>query len=135
MVPDLDTFRDVVNKYRGNLSRVAESLGVSRVTVENWKNRSQEYAQVVQDARMKMFDNVLGTAEILALGIPDRDENGKFVGWVERPDPSIVKYILGSLGKKEGFGDSIDITTNGKDIVPQIEVQIVDKREDVVADD
>lgn len=135
MVPDLDTFREVVNKYRGNLSRVAESLGVSRVTVENWKNRSQEYAQVVQDARMKMFDNVLGTAEILALGIPDRDENGKFVGWVERPDPSIVKYILGSLGKKEGFGDSIDITTNGKDIVPQIEVQIVDKREDVVADD
>ena len=124
-----------MNKYRGNLSRVAESLGVSRVTVENWKNRSQEYAQVVQDARMKMFDNVLGTAEILALGIPDRDENGKFVGWVERPDPSIVKYILGSLGKKEGFGDSIDITTNGKDIVPQIEVQIVDKREDVVADD
>ncbi len=135
MVPDLDTFREVVNKYRGNLSRVAESLGVSRVTVENWKNRSQEYAQVVQDARMKMFDNVLGTAEILAIGIPDRDENGKFVGWVERPDPSIVKYILGSLGKKEGFGDSIDITTNGKDIVPQIEVQIVDKREDVVADD
>lgn len=135
MVPDLDTFRGVVNKYRGNLSRVAESLCVSRVTVENWKNRSQEYAQVVQDARMKMFDNVLGTAEILALGIPDRDENGKFVGWVERPDPSIVKYILGSLGKKEGFGDSIDITTNGKDIVPQIEVQIVDKREDVVADD
>lgn len=135
MVPDLDTFREVVNKYRGNLSRVAESLGVSRVTVENWKNRSQEYAQVVQDARMKMFDNVLGTAEILALGIPDRDENGKFVGWVERPDPSIVKYILGSLGKKEGFGDSIDITTNGKDIIPQIEVQIVDKREDVVADD
>ena len=135
MVPDLDTFREVVNKYRGNLSRVAESLGVSRVTVENWKNRSQEYAQVVQDARMKMFDNVLGTAEILALGIPDRDENGKFVGGVERPDPSIVKYILGSLGKKEGFGDSIDITTNGKDIVPQIEVQIVDKREDVVADD
>ena len=46
-----------------------------------------------------------------------------------------MKYILGSLGKKEGFGDSIDITTNGKDIVPQIEVQIVDKREDVVADD
>ena len=135
MVPDLDTFREVVNKYRGNLSRVAESFGVSRVTVENWKNRSQEYAQVVQDARMKMFDNVLGTAEILALGIPDRDENGKFVGWVERPDPSIVKYILGSLGKKEGFGDSIDITTNGKDIIPQIEVQIVDKREDVVADD
>lgn len=135
MTPDIETFREVVNKYRGNLSRVAESFGVTRTTVENWKKKSPEHTQVVQDARMKMFDNVLGTAEILALGIPDRDENGKFVGWVERPDPSIVKYILGSLGKKEGFGDSIDITTNGKDIVPQIEVQIVDKREDVVADD
>lgn len=135
MTPDIETFREVVKKCRGNLSRVAESFGVTRTTVENWKKKSPEYTQVVQDARMKMFDNVLGTAEILALGIPDRDENGKFVGWVERPDPSIVKYILGSLGKKEGFGDSIDITTNGKDIVPQIEVQIVDKREDVVADD
>lgn len=135
MTPDIEAFREVVKKCRGNLSRVAESFGVTRTTVENWKKKSPEYTQVVQDARMKMFDNVLGTAEILALGIPDRDENGKFVGWVERPDPSIVKYILGSLGKKEGFGDSIDITTNGKDIVPQIEVQIVDKREDVVADD
>lgn len=135
MTPDIETFREVVKKCRGNLSRVAESFGVTRTTVENWKKKSPEHTQVVQDARMKMFDNVLGTAEILALGIPDRDENGKFVGWVERPDPSIVKYILGSLGKKEGFGDSIDITTNGKDIVPQIEVQIVDKREDVVADD
>lgn len=134
MMPDVETFRKIVNKCNGNLSSVARTLGVNRGTVENWKNSSEEHRQVVVDARMKMFDSVLSTAEILALGIPERDENGKFVGWIERPDPSTVKYILGSLGKKEGFGDTLDITTNGKEIVPSIEVQIVDKREDVIAD-
>ena len=41
---------------------------------------------------------------------------GKVIGWEERPDGNMLRYLLGTLGKKEGFGESLDITTNGKDI-------------------
>lgn len=130
MIPDIETFTKAVRQYRGNLSKVADAFGVSRTTVNNWKDSNEEYKDAVQDARLRLFDNTLGTAEIMAMGIPERDENGKFIGWVERPDPSIVKYILGSLGRKEGFGDTLDITTNGKD-VGGITVEVIDRREQV----
>ena len=43
-------------------------------------------------------------------------EDGKIVGWTEKPDGNMLRYLLGHLGKNEGFGDSIDVTTNGKDV-------------------
>lgn len=115
MKPDLQTFREAVIKYNGNISKVAEAFGVWRSAVYTWMCDDEQFQAVVDDARMKMFDRCLATADIVANGIPDI-QNGKVVGWVERPDGNMLRYLLGTLGKKEGFGESIDITTNGKDI-------------------
>ena len=115
MKPDLQTFREAVIKYNGNLSKVAEAFGVWRSALYVWMRDDEQFQAVVDDARMKMFDRCLATAEVVANGIPDI-QNGKVVGWVEKPDGNMLRYLLGTLGKKEGFGESIDITTNGKDI-------------------
>lgn len=52
----------------------------------------------------------------MALGIPERDDKGNFTGWLERPDGNMLRYLLSTLGKEEGFVESMDITTNGKEI-------------------
>lgn len=115
MKPKLAKFREAAEKYGGNITKIAKAFNVSRTQVYNWVNNYGEYKTVIEDSRGSLFDDCLSTARVLALGIPDvRD--GKVVGWIERPDSFMVRYLLGTLGRKDGFGDSIDITTNGKDV-------------------
>lgn len=105
MIPPIDEFRKMVRQFRGNLSRLADSYGVSRCTVEKWKNHDEEYKQAVRDARMRLFDNCLQTSEVLAMGIPVKDEDGKIIGWEEKPDGNMLRYLMGKLGASEGFGE------------------------------
>lgn len=66
----------------------------------------------------RLFDECLGQARILALGLP-KVENGKLVGWIEKPDGQMLRYFLQTLGKDEGFGTSVDITSGGE-ALPQV---------------
>lgn len=116
MKPDIEAFRTAVEKYGGNLTKVAEAFNTSRTNLYKWLKADENYQMVVDDARGKMFDECLSTARVLALGVANV-EGGKIVGWAEKPDGNMLRYLLGTLGKKEGFGESIDVTTNGKDIM------------------
>lgn len=115
MKPKLDAFEKAVTKYGGNLTKVAEAFGTSRTNLYKWLKDDDEMQAVVDDARGKMFDECLSTARVVALGVPNI-ENGKVVGWAEKPDGNMLRYLMGTLGKREGFGESIDVTTNGKSI-------------------
>ena len=107
MRPELEAFRSVVNECRGNLSSVARRLGVTRNTLTNWVTAGgDEWKQVVRDARMRLFDDCLVSAEVLARGIPEKDDDGNVIGWLEKPDGQMVRYLLSTLGKEEGFGDT-----------------------------
>ena len=79
-----------------------------------------DFKDAISDERGSLVDECLVSARVLALGIPEKDENGNFVGWRERPDGYMIRYLLSTLGKNEGFGESVDVTTNGKDIGQQI---------------
>lgn len=135
MIPKLEDFEAAVRKYKGNMSRVAEAFGVARSAVDYWKKSSPEYEQVVKDARMRLFDSALQVGEIVALGIPERDEKGNLVGWVERPDSNMLRYLISCLGRHEGFGENLDITTNGKDLNNVIQVEVIDKRSQVISNE
>ena len=115
MKPNIEAFRTAVEKYGGNLTKVAEAFSTSRTNLYKWLKCDDDFQMVVDDARGKMFDECLSTARVLALGVA-KVEGGKVIGWEERPDGNMLRYLLGTLGKKEGFGESLDITTNGKDI-------------------
>ena len=113
MQPELETFREVVERYRGNLTMVAKAFGVSRKTICNWYNTGgDEWKHVIQDARMRLFDDCLISAEVLARGIPEKDEQGNIIGWIEKPDGQMVRYLLSTLGKNEGFGDTPETATD-----------------------
>lgn len=115
MKPTLDMFMEAVAKYGGNLTKVAESFKVSRTCVYKWIHTDESFKEILDDSRMRLFDECLVAARAVALGVPNI-ENGKMVGWTERPDGNMLRYLLSSLGKKEGFGESVDVTSAGEKI-------------------
>lgn len=114
--PTIKKFREVLRKTGGNITKTAAAFGVNRGTVYNWTKEDDGFNQAVKDERGLLVDECLVSARILALGIPERDDKGYFTGWLERPDGNMLRYLLSTLGKDEGLGESMDITTNGKDI-------------------
>ena len=114
MRPPIEKFREAMTKCRGNLSQVARAFGVSRHAVYDWINKNPEYKNVLGDARGEFLDEVISTARVVALGIPLKDDNGNFAGYQVPPDGSMLRYLLSTLGRNEGFGEHIDVTTDGK---------------------
>ena len=114
--PSIKRFREVLRKTGGNISKTAAAFKVHRGTVYNWTKEDEEFMQAIKDERGLLVDECLVSARILALGIPERDDRGNFTRWLERPDGNMLRYLLSTLGKDEGLGESMDITTNGKEI-------------------
>ena len=114
MIPPLEKFKEAMTKYRGNLSQVARAFGVSRHAVYDWINKNSEYKNALDDARGEFLDEVVATARVVALGIPLKDDNGNFAGYQIPPDGSMLRYLMSTLGRSEGFGEHIDVTTDGK---------------------
>ena len=96
--PNIEDFRKVVRKSGGNLTKVA-------ATFNQWAKEDSEFKDAISDERGALVDECLVSARVLALGIPEKDENGNFVGWRERPDGYMIRYLLSTLGRNEGFGE------------------------------
>lgn len=114
--PTIKSFREVLHKTGGNITKAAAAFGVNRGTLYNWMKENEAFMQALKDERGALVDECIVSARILALGIPERDDKGNFTGWLERPDGNMLRYLLSTLGKEEGFIESMDITTNGKEI-------------------
>lgn len=120
--PTPETFKKVISDCGGNLSKAATVFGVSRSTITKWTKEDKEFASIVKDERMRLFDDCVVTARTVAMGVPAYedvyDENGevvldkngkpkkRFAGWVERPDGQMLRYMMSTLGRTEGFGES-----------------------------
>lgn len=133
--PTPEEFRTIINECNGNLTNAAARIGIHRVTLTKWAKEIPEYAEAIKDSRKKMFDKCLTTAQALAFGIPEFDDAGKLIGWVERPDGNMLRYFMTTLGRDEGFGENLDITTNGKDLNNIIQVEVIDKRSQVISNE
>lgn len=103
--PDIETFRKVLRNSGGNLTKLAATFKVARKTVYEWAKEDSDFKDAISDERGSLVDECLVSARVLALGIPEKDENGNFVGWRDRPDGNMLRYLLSTLGRKEGFGE------------------------------
>lgn len=103
--PNIEDFRKIVRKSGGNLTKVASTFKVARKTIYQWAKEDSDFKDAISDERGSLVDECLVSARVLALGIPEKDENGNFVGWRERPDGYMIRYLLSTLGKNEGFGE------------------------------
>ena len=81
---------------------------MTRKTIYDWAKADELFKDAISDERGSLVDECLVSARILALGIPEKDEKGNFIGWRERPDGYMIRYLLSTLGRKEGFGETQD---------------------------
>lgn len=131
MRPKTKQFKEAMERYGGNLSKVAEAFKVSRTTMYEWINAVPDFKQILDDARMRLFDECLSTARIAANGIPHID-NGRIVGWAERPDGNMLRYLLSTLGCKEGFGETVSVEAQIKTEYAQLERLLAEAPDEVV---
>lgn len=106
--PDISKFREILHKTGGNLTKVAATFRVTRKTVYAWAKADDKFKDAITDERGALVDECLVSARVLALGIPEKDEKGNFIGWRERPDGYMIRYLLSTLGRKDGFGEPQD---------------------------
>lgn len=128
MKPAKETFEKLAQASAGNISLMARQLGVNRRTVTDWVEKDPEFRTIIDDCRGRMFDDCLLVANKVALGIPMLDADGKQMGWVERPDGNMLRYLMSTLGKREGFGEELKVEskvelTTGVDIRSWLELK------------
>ena len=112
--PTLKKFKEVVEACGGNVTAIAKAFGCYRATVYSWAANNPEFGALIAEHRGRLFDQALEAARQLATGIPVRDDDGNIRGWIERPEPGTVKYLLSTLGKREGFGEETTVKATVK---------------------
>lgn len=139
--PSLAVFAEVCEKANGVKTNIAKMLGVSRRMVNYWCEAYPKFQEIVDEYKGRLLDKCLKSGEILALGIPKYKKDpvtGAQVldGWKEKPDGQMLRYFISKLGNKEGFADSIDITSKGESIKPDpVVVEVIDRREQVAREE
>jgi hypothetical protein len=111
--PDIETFEKAIKRCRGNLSETAKLLDVSRATLHAWITTDEQFAEIRQSERKRLFDYCLSMAEVVALGILEKNAEGEVIGWKERPDSNMLRFLIGTLGKDEGFGEKTEVEIKG----------------------
>lgn len=130
--PTLKKFREVCDACRGVKSRIAKAFGVARITVDSWCKSDPQFAEAVDEYKGQLLDECLNSARALSIGIPKLNEQKQIVGWVEKPDGYMLRYLISTLGRREGFGDSLDVTSNGEAIKQEpIRIEVIDRRDKV----
>lgn len=129
MKPDIKKFREAADACHGNYSKIASAFGVTRHTVYNWCKEDPDFQEIINDFKMRLFDHALEAARALTVGVPKVSKDGRLIGWIERPDGNMVRYILSTLGKNEGFTERKELTGDGQPLFPKVINLITDDLE------
>ena len=133
--PSLEKFAEVVGSCRGVIGKIAEALMVNRSTIYDWCDKDERYRAAIDNYKGKFLDECIKSGRILALGIPKLDAKKQVIGWKERPDGQMLRYFISTLGRREGYGEQLDITSKGESIKPDpIVVEVIDSRDKVQSD-
>lgn len=132
--PTLEKFQELAKSLLGNKSKMAESLNVSFPTLDKWCKENADFQEAISHQTEKRLDSYLDVAHLLAMGIPEK-EGDKIIGWRVPPDAPTLRFMIEKYGVRRGFGEKLDITTNGQNINTGFKIEIIDKREDVRKED
>jgi len=129
--PALKRFKEALAMTGGNLTETAKVLGVRRATIWIWAKDDEEFAEAIDDTRKQFLDSCIATSRLVALGVPIVNEKtGKLEGWAVPPDSNMLRYLMGTLGRGEGFGETLQLNhtvEEGVDIARWIDKEIEEK--------
>ena len=130
--PTLKRFKEVAEACGGTVGKMATALGVYRQTVYKWCAAEPEFQAIIDEYRGRLLDECLKSARAVSIGIPKLDEKKRIIGWIERPDGYMLRYLISTLGRKEGFGEAMDVTSKGESIKPDpVVIEGIDSRDKV----
>ena len=110
-IPPIEDIRVAAQKTLGNKTKAAELLMVSRSVFRKWEQERPEIGDIFREQWGKRLDGYLDTAHILAMGVTEKDDEGR-VYYVTPPDPNMLRFMIEKFGKMEGFGDELTIHAN-----------------------
>ncbi len=107
-------FLDIVNQTMGNITNAAKAVNIGRRTFYNWMDHDPEFAALYEEIQESIIDLIVDRSYHFALGIPELDAEGNFIGWKIKPDAGTLQLLLRTLGRSRGFSEktSIELETN-----------------------
>jgi len=97
---DKTVIEELIVKYTGNLSRVADAIGSSRGAVRNFVDRNPDTKQLLSDQRERQIDEL---------------EASCFERAIETNDTTLQLFLLKTQGKSRGY-DQNEAQNAAKDI-------------------
>jgi len=107
-------FLDAATQTMGSITKAAKAANIGRRTFYNWIDQDPEFALLFEEIQESILDLIVDRAYHFALGIPEMDEEGNFIGWKIKPDAGTLQLLLRTLGRSRGFSEktSIELEAN-----------------------
>lgn len=108
---------EVFAKNKGNLTKTATALGVTRQALWLWQQEDQELAKQMHHIKQARYDGIEEAVEFCAEGIPKMewvevtdkhgtviDKEWKQTGWLVAPNIAACALILAARARERGYG-------------------------------
>lgn len=99
---------ELLPKKNYHIGKTLEAVGISRMALHKWKQEDPEFNERYNEVFELDIDDAEEKMNLLRRGIP-KIEDGKFVGWIEKPSLRALELFLKAKGKHRGWGDSIEV--------------------------
>ncbi|MFC4212161.1 IS630 transposase-related protein [Pedobacter lithocola] len=103
--PSVDAFRKACESASCNAYEISKAFDVNRRTIYNWL-KQPKLKQVYDDVRESLLDFTESQQMILIRGLMKKDDDGNFIGWIERPSTRMIIFLEKKLGKHRGYFES-----------------------------
>lgn len=115
--PSLSTFKKICEAKAGNVSNIAKSFDVERATIYNWM-KNPKWKMAYDDVKESLLDFVESQQMLLIRGLMKKDDDGNFIGWIERPSESMIQWYEKTRGKHRGLSEKVEMEISEKADVP-----------------
>jgi|GEM_PF-423369 len=141
-----EELKQALIKANGQPVKASEILGVTYSSVYGRIRKNPELGIVQKAYRARTFNDVSNLVSVIAImGVirePITDENGTVIPNQFREVPvdyktrmTAMQTVLSTFKTDEGITDKLDLTTAGNPLSSNINIEIIDKREQVRTDD
>ena len=141
-----EELKQALIQANGQPVKASEILGVTYSSVYGRIRKNPELGIVQKAYRARTFNDVSNLVSVIAImGVirePLTDENGTVIPNQFREVPvdyktrmTAMQTVLSTFKTDEGITDKLDLTTAGNPLSSNINIEIIDKREQVRTDD
>ena len=115
-------FLDLYRKKNYNVAKTCRDMNISRSTYYSWTHRYKDFARAIEDIQEEDIDDSEEIMRVMRKGIPKLNEDGKFIGWITKPDVVANIFFLKTKGKGRGYVEKYEIENR---VTEPLEVRVI----------